>query len=83
MEIYDRGVNIRPDLESPESPWYQKKSQGNVNSRTLPQAIVFSTLVICGVTVFAVVVFSGINWFLPTLAYSFVVYVGYIKFLGD
>ncbi|EKU96996.1 hypothetical protein Lepto7375DRAFT_0928 [Leptolyngbya sp. PCC 7375] len=83
METYDREVNIRPNLEDPEYSRYQKKSQGSVNSRTLPQAIVFSTLVICGVAVFAVVIFSGLNWFLPALAYGFVVYIGYIKFLAD
>jgi hypothetical protein len=53
------------------------------DSKLLSQAIVFSTLLVCGVAIFAVVSFTGRDGYLPFLVFGFVVYLAVIKFLGD
>ena len=51
--------------------------------KLLAQAIVFAALVFGGVANFAIVAFADLDWFIPTLVYSFVLYVGWLKFFGE
>ncbi len=54
-----------------------RESYGDV---ILPQAIVFAAIVLGGTGTFAIVAFSGLDWFLPALIYGCTVYVAWMKF---
>jgi hypothetical protein len=58
------------------------KSGASESTERLVQAIVFSTLFASGVALFAVVAFTGVDWFLPTLVYGVGIYLAWIKFLS-
>ena len=65
----------------PSAPEPQIDSDAvSTTASRLAQAIVFSTLVLCGVGIFAVVALAHLDWFTPTLVYGFVLYVAWLRF---
>lgn len=48
----------------------------------LIRAIIYSVVVLAGVTLIALIATTGMDWFYPTLAYSIAVYVAWEKFFS-
>ena len=59
----------------------ETKHGDRYSDRRLSQSIILAALLISGTGVLAVVAFSGIDWYLPTLAFGTIAYLIWQRFL--